>query len=106
MSSNSNRNPPEDDALVAREESDAAAAAGRIGGTVRPQSDDPALEPVYEAGGGEAEGWEASEEELVENASHDDGQAVPRRDALTPERESDRSTASYGEADQEEKPDA
>jgi hypothetical protein len=92
--------PPDDDVLVAQEEAAAGAAAARIGGVVTPEVDDPALEPVYEAGGGEAEGWEAAEAELVENASHGEGHANPERDAFAPERESDRAGAVYGEADE------
>jgi hypothetical protein len=91
---------PDDDVLVAREASVAAAEAGRIGGPA-PSDEDPALEPVYEAGGGEQDGWEAAEEDLIENATHGDGRGNPLRDALTPELESDRSSASYGEADEE-----
>lgn len=96
---------PDDDVLVAQEESAAAAEAARIGGVVPAQSDDPAMEPLYEAGEGEQEGWEAAEADLVENATHGDGHADPARDALSPELESDRSTAAYGEADEENKAD-
>jgi hypothetical protein len=92
---------PRDDALVAAEEAAAAAEAGAIGG---PRLDDahgdPALEPVYEAGGGDAEGFEIAEEELIENASHGDGRAHPLVDAPTPELEADRSTAVDGEPDE------
>ncbi len=97
---------PDDDALVAQEESAAAAQAGHIGGNVPPQSDDPAMEPLAEAGEGEQDGWETAEADLVENASHGDGRAKPTQDAFTPEREADRSTAAYGEADEEERPDS
>lgn len=97
---------PDDDVLVAREASAAGAEAARIGGVVPRQTDDPAMEPVYEAGEGEQEGWEAAEAELVENATHGDGRADPARDAFPPELESDRSGAAYGEADEEEKSDA
>jgi hypothetical protein len=96
---------PDDDVLIAREESAAAAEAARIGGPAPADTSDPAMEPVYEAGGGEQEGWEAAEEDLVENASHGGGGGNPIRDALTPELESDRSGASYGEADDEGGPD-
>lgn len=94
------RQDEDDDVRVAREESAAAAEAGHIGGRVNPQVDDPAMDPVYEAGGGEQEGWEAAEDELIENASHGNGGANPVRDAFTPERESDESGAVYGEPDQ------
>ena len=56
-------------------------------------------------GGGDAEGFELAERDLVRNASHDDGAAFPERDAFTPERESDLSPAEYGEADEEESQD-
>jgi hypothetical protein len=56
--------------------------------------------PVEEAGGGEAEGFEQAEEQLERNASHEDSGASPQDDAFTPEKESDRSGAEYGEADE------
>jgi hypothetical protein len=62
--------------------------------------DDPALEPLYEAGEGEQDGWELAEAELIENASHGSGHAEPELDAFSPEREPDRSTAVYGETDE------
>ncbi len=57
------------------------------------------MDPVYQAGGGEEEGWEAAEADLVENATHGDGHGQPERDAFTPEVESDHSTVVYSEAD-------
>jgi hypothetical protein len=90
--------PATGDALVAREASAAAAEAGRIGGAVAPDGEDPAMDPVRQAGGGEQEGWEQAEAELIENATHGEGGGQPERDALTPELESDRSTAVYGGA--------
>jgi hypothetical protein len=87
------------DALVAQEASAAAAEAARIGGVVEPEVSDPAMEPVYQAGGGEQDGWEAAEAELIENATHDDGHGDPERDAFTPELEADRAGAVYGESD-------
>ena len=98
--------------FATRQEWEAAAEARAIGGSradaggVDPEEQvDEALRPVYEAGGGEAEGFELAERDLVRNASHDDGAAYPERDAFTPERETDRSGAEYGEADEEEPPD-
>jgi hypothetical protein len=92
---------PADDALVAEEEAAAAAEAGAIGGPALDDAHgDPALEPVYEAGGGEAEGFEGAEDELIENASHGGGRGDPARDAFTPEVESDESTATDAEADE------
>jgi hypothetical protein len=61
---------------------------------------DPAMDPVYQAGGGEQEGFEAAERDLIENASHGNQTGNPLRDAFTPEVESDRSTAVYGESDE------
>ena len=90
---------PRVDPLVAAEEAAAAAEAARIGGVVPRVVDDPALEPLYEAGEGEEDGWELAETDLIENASHGDGHADPELDAFSPEREADRSTAVYGETD-------
>ncbi|HWH94303.1 MAG TPA: hypothetical protein VNT03_10620 [Baekduia sp.] len=91
-----------DDDFVAAEEAAAAAEARGIGG---PRLDDAhgdeAFEAVYEAGGGEAEGFEAAEDALIENASHGDGRADPIGDAFTPEAEADETTVRDGEADEE-----
>jgi hypothetical protein len=89
----------DDEVFVAQEESSAAAEAGRIGGIGPRSAGDPAMDPVYQAGGGEQEGWEEAEAELIENASHGDGHGDPSADAFTPEAESDRSGAVYAEAD-------
>jgi hypothetical protein len=95
--------------LETRLEREAAAEAAAIGGPpadvggVDGEPIDDALRPVYEAGGGDEEGFELAEHDLIRNASHDDGVAYPERDAFTPETESDRSTAEYGEADEETK---
>lgn len=88
------------DELVAAQEAAAAAEAAAIGGPHISETGDPAMDPVYEAGGGEQEGFEAAERDLTENASHDDGHGHPERDAISPEAEADRSTAVYGEPDQ------
>ncbi len=98
--------------FATREEWEAAAEARAIGG-IEPdvggvdaeEPIDEALRPVYEAGGGDAEGFELAERDLVRNASHDDGEGFPERDAFTPERESDRATVEYSEADEAEDPD-
>lgn len=55
--------------------------------------------PVREAGGGESEGFEEAEEELIESASHGD-EVDPTTQAGEPEAE--RSGASYGEPDEED----
>jgi len=88
-----------EDTLVAQQESAAAAEAASIGGLAPADSGDPALDPVYQAGGGEQEGWEAAEAELIENATHGEGHGDPEGDAFTPEAESDRASAVYGEGD-------
>jgi hypothetical protein len=55
---------------------------------------------VEEAGGGESEGFELAEEELIEHSSHGDEHSPARimRDAAA---ESDADEATYGEADEE-----
>jgi hypothetical protein len=59
---------------------------------------------VEEAGGGEAEGFELAEEELIEHAEHGDEDSTLRiiRDAGEDEEELD---SVYGEPDEEHKPD-
>jgi len=59
---------------------------------------------VDEAGGGESEGFELAEQELIEHASHGDEHTPARiiRDA-GPDEEQD--SAVYGEADEEQLPD-
>jgi hypothetical protein len=97
--------------FATREEWLAATEAAAIGGGPQPEAGpvdpsehiDPAMLPVYEAGGGEEDGWELAERDLIRNASHDDGVAFPERDAFTPEIEADEATVEYGEADEEEK---
>ena len=65
-----------------------------------PQND-PAMQPVVEAGGGEAEGFELAEEELVEHASHGDwgGTARITEHAEGLEEEAEPDADQYGEAD-------
>ena len=59
-----------------------------------------AMEPVEEAGGGEAEGFEQAEARLIEEAENFDEGRSPLRDAIDEEAEpNDR--AVYGEADAE-----
>jgi hypothetical protein len=65
--------------------------------------DDPAMDPVREAGGGEAEGFEQAEADLIENAEHGEGEGIPRLDDFGVEAERD--PATYGEADEEQPPD-
>lgn len=91
--------PIDADALAEEEAAAAAAEAASIGGPAPDDDLDPAERPVIEGGGGVAEGFEQSEDELVRQASHDDPAVVPTEAAFTPEAESDRSGAVYGEAD-------
>lgn len=105
----SDREPPrlrdsaagDDDPLVAEETAAAAREAGALGGRAHSDEHDPAMAPVYEAGGGEAEGFEEAEESLIDNAEHGDFAPDPYNDAFTGELESDWSGAAYGEADHE-----
>ncbi len=60
-----------------QDEVDAAAAeAAGIGGISGEEDLPPAQRPVIEAGGGEAEGFEAAEALLIEHASHGDQQSA------------------------------
>lgn len=57
---------PPDEELIAEEEDAAAAEAARIGGRVPRDEEDPAQQPVTEAGEGESEGFELAEKDLEE----------------------------------------
>src|SRR5436305_1400617 len=94
---------PADEQRVRAEEQAAAAEAGDIGGEGSNEDLDPADRAVREGGGGEAEGFEDAENQLIENAGHGEGNPLP--DAFSPEEESDLSGAEYGEPDEEIKPD-
>jgi hypothetical protein len=100
-----------EDEFERREEQEAAAEAGEIGGEpgVDPGYDDdpdrpgvsgdPAMEPVYEAGGGEAEGFELAEAELIDRAENPRGPSpMADRERVS---EDDRAERTYGEADEE-----
>ena len=93
----------EDEDLVAQESDRAAAEAGAIGGS--PASEPPVDEvnqserPLAEAGQGEAEGFEQSEQELVEHASHGDQHAARRALEDAPQEADDARAAEGGEAD-------
>jgi hypothetical protein len=101
-----------DSSFEREQEAAAAAEAASIGGRVSdgPPADDdpqrdPALRPLYEAGEGEAEGFELAEQELVEHAEHGDQHAARRviEDAF--DEDADGRTAAAGEADTEIQPD-
>ncbi|MBV8220947.1 MAG: hypothetical protein JO325_20990 [Solirubrobacterales bacterium] len=93
----------------AREQAEAAAVeAAAIGG--RPSSEPPpqdepdeAGRPVAEGGGGEAEGFEEAERELIEHTTHGDQHAARRaiEDAPGPGDSDDERAAQGGEADEE-----
>jgi hypothetical protein len=95
------------DPLAEDEADEAGAEAGRIGGKRTRDLDpdhphDPAMEAVYEGGGGDAEGFEMAEEELREHAEH--GPSKPETQVRVRE-EIDRETeepdpAVYGEPDE------
>ena len=85
------------DALAEEEAEAAAAEAAEIGGEVRKDSEDPAEQPLIEAGEGEAEGFELAEKDLEEIAEHGDQHRFPDNVPPPPEEKSD---AEYGEADE------
>jgi hypothetical protein len=92
-----------------RQEQEAAREAAHIGGepgkvpgydddpTTPGISEDPARRPVEEAGGGEAEGFEIAEAELVDRAENPRGPS-PIADAEEVE-EDPRAVTEYGESD-------
>jgi hypothetical protein len=86
----------EDEAEAAAEE------AGHIGGDAPVESDDPAQQPLIEAGEGESEGFELAEARLRDIASHGDEHRFPDRDVPSAE---DRVQAEQGEADEAIPPD-
>jgi hypothetical protein len=91
----------------AREQEQAAAAeAAAIGGRVSSEPPgqeqlDEAARPVVEAGGGEAEGFEEAERELVEHASHGDQHAARRVIEDAPDDGDDARAAHAGDPDAE-----
>jgi hypothetical protein len=89
----------DDDPLAAEEADLAAAEAAAIGGVAGDEDLDPAERPVREAGGGEQEGFEMAEEDLIEHASHGNQHSarIPLHHAGRPEEAG--ATAESGEAD-------
>jgi hypothetical protein len=61
-------------------------------------------EAVDEGGGGQSEGFELAEQELIEHTSHGDGHA-PAKITQDAAGESEQDDAAYGEADEEHLPD-
>ena len=99
MTPNETNDPP-DEEYVEHEEEAAAEEAAAIGGGRPDYQGDEADRAVEESGGGVAEGFEGSEEELIEAASHGGPRHSPLDDEFTPEVASDESGAVYGEADE------
>ena len=98
MSAVTNRPEEERDPFAEEEAEAAAAEAAEIGGPAPDDPiDDPAERAVVEGGGGESEGFELAEAELIDNASHGDQKRFPNRDAGRPEEPTD---AAFGEADE------
>ena len=86
-----------DEEFVEEEEAEAAQEAAAIGGRRDPDTDDPAQEPLSEAGEGEAEGFELAEKDLEDIAEHGDEHRFP--DGMSqPEEPQD--PDEYGEADE------
>jgi hypothetical protein len=91
-----------DEAFVEEEEAEAAEEAAAIGGRREPDTDDPAQEPLAEAGEGEAEGFELAEKDLEDIAEHGDQHRFPDGIAQ-PEEPQD--PDEYGEPDEPIPPD-
>jgi hypothetical protein len=102
MSENPAENRPDDEHLLEEESETAAAEAARIGGEVPPDSEDPAEQPLIEAGEGESEGFELAEKDLEDIASHGDQHRFP--DGVVPPPE-EAPSAEFGEADESIPPD-
>lgn len=88
-----------DEDYVAEQEREAAQEAAGIGGPGGDYEAGEAERPLAEAGQGEAEGFELAEEDLVENASHDEG-STPDPTHLAGEPEDARVGSEYGEPDE------
>ena len=100
-----------EDDFERRQEEEAAAEAAEIGGqpglaagydedpTSPGMSNDPAMRPVQDAGGGEAEGFELAEAQLIDRAENPRGPSPLADQARVSE--DDRAERTYGEADEE-----
>lgn len=101
------RDPIRIERLVEEQEQLAAREAGAIGGVAGDEEMDPAERPVSEGGGGQAEGFELAEADLIRHASHADDRSdsIVFHDAPPAEPESDRQTGEFAEADDVESPD-
>jgi hypothetical protein len=88
----------EKDPTVDREADAAAAEAGAVGGPGADEDLDPAERATAEHGGGVAEGFEQSERDLIEHASH--GDPAPDPESLGSD-ERDHPEPEHGAADHE-----
>jgi hypothetical protein len=86
-----------DERRVEEEAAAAAREAGEIGGRVPDEGIPESERPVREGGGGEAEGFEVAEEDLVEHATHGDSGPDPTH--LASDEEGEGPVGEYGEAD-------
>jgi hypothetical protein len=91
-----------DEDFIEDEEAEAAREAAAIGGSVPPDTDDPAEAPLVEAGEGESEGFELAEKDLEDIAEHGDEHRFPDGMAQ-PEEPQD--PDEYGEPDEAIPPD-
>jgi hypothetical protein len=91
-----------DEEFVEEEEAEAAQEAAAIGGIRQPDTDDPAEEPLVEAGQGEAEGFELAEKDLEDIAEHGDEHRFP--DGMA-QPEEPQASDEYGEVDEAIPPD-
>lgn len=93
-----------DDPRAVEEAEKAAAEAAGIGGTPAAEGGDdqvdPAMAPVYEGGGGEAEGFEQAEDLLIARATHSEQGGNPQLDEIREDADALRSGASYGDPDE------
>ena len=88
-----------DEEFVSEQEEAAAEEAGAIGGRGTEDAESEAERPVAEAGGGESEGFEQSEQLLEEHATHGDPGPDPSHLAGEPE-EPEAADPVHGEADE------
>ncbi len=91
-----------DEDFIEDEEAEAAREAAAIGGTVAPDTDDPAEAPLVEAGEGESEGFELAEKDLEDIAEHGDEHRFPDGMSQT---EEPQDLDEYGEPDEAIPPD-
>ena len=89
------------DAAVDEAAEEAAAEAGAIGGVTGQERLSDEERPLVEAGEGVAEGFEESEADLIEAASHGDPAGNPLEDRGQAEESRPEGATEYGEADRE-----